>query len=414
MNVTTIGTYNISTTKNGMTFSKSGSFTATGVQLVTLVGTGTPTVNGDNVVPITAGTTTCSFTVPVGIPAVGTLGGAPGSCTPATVNGTYTVGTILTTANSVIIQVNIGTPGAYSITTNTVAGIKFAASGSFSTSGTQALTLNGTGTPAASGNQVFTVTFGTSSCTFTVPISGGAGAAVFIADCFSAVETGVYAAGTALNSTNTVDIDINVATPGTYNIATTATNGMVFSANGTFATAGTTTITLVGSGTPLTAGTFNIPMPGTTSCTFPVTVNGAATINWKFTEGPSTLQGGFDLGSLQVISVPPLTLTSYTFSGSNATLDFTLILADIGGGIMNGETYSTTSTTVNNVALLVNDMSGTVYEANASIAGLTFKATVTSHNTSTKTITGTFSGTVKNGAGVTKTITGGTFTGTYP
>ena len=170
VNVTTIGTYNISTTKNGMTFSKSGSFTATGVQSVTLDGAGTPTINGDNVVPITVGTTTCSFTVPVGTPAVGTLGGAPGACTPATVNGTYTVGTVLTTANSVQIQVTVTTLGLYTISTNTVAGIRFAASGSFTVSGPQSLTLNGTGTPTASGNQTFTVTFGTSSCTFTVNV----------------------------------------------------------------------------------------------------------------------------------------------------------------------------------------------------------------------------------------------------
>jgi hypothetical protein len=38
---------------------------------------------------------------------------------------------------------------------------------------------------------------------------------------------------------------------------------------------------------------------------------------------------------------------------------------------------------------------------------------VTSHNTTTKTIEGTFSGTCRNAANAIKTITTGTFKGTY-
>lgn len=41
-NVTTIGTYNISTTQNSVTFSGAGTFTATGCQLITLAAIGTP------------------------------------------------------------------------------------------------------------------------------------------------------------------------------------------------------------------------------------------------------------------------------------------------------------------------------------------------------------------------------------
>lgn len=47
VNVTTIGTYNISTnTANGVTFSGTGSFTTTGQQQVTLTGSGTPVAAG--------------------------------------------------------------------------------------------------------------------------------------------------------------------------------------------------------------------------------------------------------------------------------------------------------------------------------------------------------------------------------
>lgn len=66
VNVTTAGTYVISSTPtNGMTFSSQGSFAAPGVQTVTLQGSGTPDTAGTTTVPITAGGTSCSFTVTV-------------------------------------------------------------------------------------------------------------------------------------------------------------------------------------------------------------------------------------------------------------------------------------------------------------------------------------------------------------
>ncbi len=175
VDVTTIGTYTVTTgptAVNGMIFSGSGSFTATGVKQITLTGVGKPVSNGNSTVPVTVGTSTCSFVIPVGNPAVGTLGATAGACTPATINGTYTINTALVTTNSVDIQVNVTTLGVYSITTNTVAGISFAASGSFTTLGAQSLKLNGTGTPTASGLQTFTITFGTSTCTFAIDIVG--------------------------------------------------------------------------------------------------------------------------------------------------------------------------------------------------------------------------------------------------
>ena len=66
VNVTTIGTYNISTTPiNGMTFSGSGAFGVTGVQVVSLAGSGTPVNSGSITVSITVGGTSCTFLVVV-------------------------------------------------------------------------------------------------------------------------------------------------------------------------------------------------------------------------------------------------------------------------------------------------------------------------------------------------------------
>ncbi|AXG73855.1 hypothetical protein DVK85_06220 [Flavobacterium arcticum] len=59
-NVTTAGTYNITATANGVTFSKSGTFAATGAQTVVLTATGTPTVAGTGTFELNT-TPSCSF-----------------------------------------------------------------------------------------------------------------------------------------------------------------------------------------------------------------------------------------------------------------------------------------------------------------------------------------------------------------
>lgn len=170
--VATIGTYSaISTTFQGMTFSApAGTFTTTGAHTITLQGSGTPTTGGANVVPVTAGSTTCSFTINVGAAATGTLGGAGGACTPSTINGTYTAGVALTGTNTVAVSVNFTTTGNYTISTNTVNGYSFSATGTAAATGPATITLQGTGTPTAAGTNSFTVTFGTSTCTFNVTV----------------------------------------------------------------------------------------------------------------------------------------------------------------------------------------------------------------------------------------------------
>lgn len=168
VNVTTIGTYTLTATGGGMTFSRTGSFSTTGVQTVNLPGTGTPTTTGANTITFAAPYAACNFTVNVSGPAVGTLGGGPGACTPVTVNGTYVQGVAMTAANTVQIQLNITTAGTYSISTNTVAGVTFAGNGNITVGSNQLILLTATGTPSATGSQTFTVTFGTSTCTFTV------------------------------------------------------------------------------------------------------------------------------------------------------------------------------------------------------------------------------------------------------
>lgn len=170
--VNTVGTYTISTnTMNGVSFSKTGTFTATGVQTVILVGSGTPVSSGNQNFAVTFGSSTCNFTLNFGAgtaPATGTLGGSPGSCTPVTPAGVYTQGVALTASNTVLVQVNVATVGSYSISTTTVNGVSFSATGTFTTTGIQNVVLTGTGTPVSSGAQSFAVTFGTSTCNFSI------------------------------------------------------------------------------------------------------------------------------------------------------------------------------------------------------------------------------------------------------
>ncbi len=406
--VTVAGTYNVTTAlTNGMIFSGSGSL-AVGAQTITLTGSQTPTNSGNTPIPITVGTSTCSFTIPVVDPVAGTLGGGPGACTPVTINGTYTKDVPLTAANTIQVQITTAAIGPYSVSTGAaVAGISFSASGT-STGATQLIILTGTGTPTASGPQNFTVTFGGSTCTFSIPV--GAGSA-FIADCSSAFVNGIYVEGTMLNATNnTVDIDIDVTSIGPYNISTTANNGMVFSDAGTFTTLGIQTITLVGSGTPIADGTFNIAMPGTTPCTFPVDVDPAPSIDWQFTAGgPTTVFNG-SADDVQLIPIFPPIIT-LIYLGSNANDDIAFALVDIAGGINAGETYSTNATVTNAATFTYLVNGGADDFSTDATRNLTF--TVSSHIPATKTIVGTFSGNVLNSAGVTRTITLGTFTAVY-
>ncbi len=73
VDVVTAGFWNVATTPvSGLSFSGSGTFTATGIQTITLNASGVPAAAGTLTIPVTAGTSDCSFAVtvvpaPVGI-----------------------------------------------------------------------------------------------------------------------------------------------------------------------------------------------------------------------------------------------------------------------------------------------------------------------------------------------------------
>ena len=286
VNVTQTGSYILTTdTLNGYSFKATGSFSSPGANTVRLKGSGPPAVAGVDNFTVLYDSSACAIAVPV---AQGTSGGgagvftlqtSAGSCMNANVGGTYTQGTAVTATNKVDIQVNVTTIGTWSITTAAVGGVSFSGSGNFTSTGVQTITLNSTGTPTTAGNNVFTVTAGSSSCTFTVVVAPNTTpAAVYTlqgsgSTCTSATPAGTYTQGTALTSANKLTVQVNVTTVGSWTVTTNTVGGMSFSGSGTFTTTGVQSIVLNGSGTPTTVGvnTFTVTA-GSTTCTTPITV----------------------------------------------------------------------------------------------------------------------------------------------
>jgi hypothetical protein len=316
VDVTTVGSYTIYTdTVNGMYFRGSGFFTITGLNTVRLSGYGTPLLPAISNFVISYGTSGCTIAVTVsGSLAVFTLDGAPGGCMGAAVAGTYTAGTLLTSANTVTINVNVITAGAYNISTAISNGIIFNGWGIFTVTGNQAIVLSAAGsTPVtASTTTSIPVTTPGSACNFNVTVVAPAGAAVFtITNCATATVNGNYTVGTALvAATNTIGITVDVTTAGTYTITGTA-GGMTFTASGTFAAGNGQAVTLAATSTsnPTTPGANIVPLTGgtavcnvtvnvtpgvgvavfTVNCGSPTTVNGTYTQNVALVSATNTV-----------------------------------------------------------------------------------------------------------------------------
>ena len=216
-----------------------------------------------------------------------TLVGAPNDCQNFIVRGNYISGIRLASSNTVNINVNVTMPGSYSLTTDTLNGMWFSTSGTFTNTGDQTVTLIGNGTPEFARNLIFTVLTGSSKCTFKVTVVNAEPLAIYVLESSSGnpnpcIETifGNYAAGIPLTSSNTVGIRIYVVYRGNFTIATNTVNGMTFSHTGTFTTIGAQDVILEGSGTPVTRGNFTLtpeivgPHPlGGQACAFFISVN---------------------------------------------------------------------------------------------------------------------------------------------
>jgi len=352
---------------------------------------------------------------------------ATNECLPKTVQGVYVAGVSLGSTNFIEVDIDVDLIGSYFITTDTINGYYFSGSGNFSATGINTVKLSGKGKPLAQGGDFFTVDFDSTSCNVAVtvlPATAGAPAVFTLqtsgTNCMDASVSGDYTKGVVLNSTSKVTVKVNVTTIGSYSISTTATNGMTFSASGAFSTTGVQTVTLTGSGTPVNSGAISIPLTvGSTTCSFPVTVNATATnpppagtYIWKFTSGGKITHGEVDGdGVLEVVSSGAFSFTTIAFFGISAAVDTSIVIAiaDLNNVVNANETYVSTSTTSNSAGIEI-DYGGVTFYADPQTPTASVTVKVTSHNTTTKVVAGTFSGTLKDQTGAqTLTITNGEF-----
>ena len=173
--VKSTGTYIISTnTVNGYSFTGSGTFTSLGTNTVKLAAKGTPLTAATNDLTVSFDTSTCHVAITIspagGVPAVYTLSGAPNACANSVVSGVFARGSALDTFSKVSISVNVTTPGSYAISTNTVNGYKFSASGTFAAAGNQTVVLIPAGTPVSTGTDAFTVNGSNTNCGFSITV----------------------------------------------------------------------------------------------------------------------------------------------------------------------------------------------------------------------------------------------------
>ncbi len=279
VNVTTPGTYTIITNEvNGYSFSGEGTFGSIGTHIVTLIGTGTPTTSGTDSFTVTYDGGTCTFNVNVAASSsTGSLQGAPGACLGSSVQGTYTASTALVSGNAISVTINVLTTGAYNISTDTVNGYSFSASGTFGSTGTQTIVLNNNGgTPSSSGTDNFTITYdGATTGTCSVDVTVVDAATIEALNCSSAVVTGSLEENTVANGVN-ISIPYTGGNGSTYSaigVSSTGISGLTASASAGIVATGNGNLVLTVSGTPASSGTASFLINfGGKSCTVEVPV----------------------------------------------------------------------------------------------------------------------------------------------
>jgi len=110
--------------------------------------------------------------VPFGAQLLGSLKDSTGNCLPIIVRGTYKVDSTLTDSNYVLIQLNVTTPGNYTIMSDNLNGFFFKDSGFIATTGLKTIKLKASGKPASAIESVFTIGFGSAFCSFSVEATG--------------------------------------------------------------------------------------------------------------------------------------------------------------------------------------------------------------------------------------------------
>lgn len=189
------------------------------------------------------------------------LEGAPDSCFGFKLNGNYSQGLALTADNTVSVMADVFIPGPFVIKTDTLDGISFSKSGTFTSTGSQEVLLQGKGKPVNQGTFTFKPNSVFSSCTFDVTVTKTEPPSSYHlganedGTCSSYLTPGAFYHGTPLNN-NIIVVSVSVDAPGDFNITTNTLNGITFSRTGKFTATGQQNVQLIGRGTPVEIGVF--------------------------------------------------------------------------------------------------------------------------------------------------------------
>jgi hypothetical protein len=141
-----------------------------------------------------------------------------GSCTNPVVSGDYFKGSALGSSNTVQLQAYVTTDGRFNLQTNSRNGFLFSATGSFSDTGIQIITLTATGKPDSAGDFIFTPALA-SSCSFSVSVTGEqvpqAGYTIAGAPnaCSNVQVAGNYQRNHVLKGSNTITVSVMYSAP---------------------------------------------------------------------------------------------------------------------------------------------------------------------------------------------------------
>ena len=251
-NVLTPGSYNITAINNGVTYKARGTFTGIGTQNFDLTASGTPISTGtytftSNTTPIATFARTIIHRSTNGTAVVS-------SYTPISSSGTLFAG-VPVSAVTQTITADVTSIGTYAITLNTVNGVTFAASGTFTNTGSRNITLTAIGTPITTGTFTFTSNT-TPSIAFTRKIISTStnGTAVISRLNRYDIYGGLFFEVPITEGSVFQRITVNTSVAGDYNIATQSINGVTFSGSGNLTKGDNQIIDLYASGTPTNAG----------------------------------------------------------------------------------------------------------------------------------------------------------------
>lgn len=231
--VSQAGTYDILVkTDNGYYYHSAGTFPSIGNYDLILQGVGSP-ITGYNV-----GEKGDQMTV--------TINGKDSNCKPhtfvqkadvayelncasITLEGDLFIGVPLTDKNKLTLELDVKNTGNWNIRTNTVNGISYSGSGSFTTLGVQKIELLGRGTPVQAGPVQLVLTSNSASGNTNCPgIEAVVKDVALTMNCTDITVKGAYKESIALNDANYIVVPVKVIAPGKTTISTNSVNGMQF------------------------------------------------------------------------------------------------------------------------------------------------------------------------------------------